>query len=512
MKKCLALCLFLCVVAVGASAQQQQDKFTATRLQSKAHEDKALDGQGGMLIYSPHQDLVISVDPIECHAVVTSPRRASLDGETFYCYEVKADLSKRSDARFVFSRQGKALQTDLKQNLTRNRWEVCLVEEVANPIQCEELPDRNSFSGKEGVMLIEVQSTVPQLKVKPDAKLKSTITSRTKENDASVTIFSISIDSESLKAAKESAEKAKKDYEEFDRKLNAKEIDVDNDANWTRLDELKALSDQLEAELGGLYQIELSAPQSNKIYLSIEKMGYKERKVYGVNPLVETFASLLAKAQALGQDYTMHGIASGEYKRVADAYKEASEHIDCPLEQKDELMRESNKMLRIRQAAYKPERCGQLAQQMEARHGFNHDSVYIYLGAEYKHLGAMMNDYPEIIGLDVLQAQVWNRMQQHPMSKKSETVIETQQRQIVSGKVTRSTASSIPLSSLSIYATNDAKVSSKDARKESTMIGRVRSDGTYSVVIPDGYQYIFVDGEKTSHRVLPETTTLDINF
>lgn len=251
------------------------------------------------------------------------------------------------------------------------------------------------------------------------------------------------------------------------------------------------------------------------IELPQEILPFKEQTVYRiyleVPDLNVTYDELLAEAIEYDDDYPLH-TESVYFLAAANAYEAASKHKDCPLDKKDDLQRQANRMLNIRKAIYKVERCGELAQDLEQKYGFTHDSVYLYLQAKYKNLDRVIISYPEIKSLTPLRDEAWNQLQQHPNSKKTETITVMEKRQTITGKVTRTSDSDIPLSSLGIYASQREDVSKKEARYSAVTIGKVNADGTFSVIMPDDYSYIYVSGEKKAHYISPEMTTLNINL
>ena len=42
------------------------------------------------------------------------------------------------------------------------------------------------------------------------------------------------------------------------------------------------------------------------------------------------------------------------------------------------------------------------------------------------------------------------------------------------------------------------------------MIGKVNSDGTYQVILPDGFDYILFEGEKKAYLVVQSNTQLNV--
>ena len=57
-----------------------------------------------------------------------------------------------------------------------------------------------------------------------------------------------------------------------------------------------------------------------------------------------------------------------------------------------------------------------------------------------------------------------------------------------------------------VYATTTAKI----ANGKSHVIGKVNADGTFSVIKPDGKDYIYVSGEKDNAHYIGGTSHIDI--
>ncbi len=503
----LVLWGFCCM---GAAAQDQY--FKAVSQPPLERDDSGLGGMGGMLVFSPHDDLIVSVEPIDCHAQVTRPRKG---GEGMYCYEVRADLAKRSDARFIFSRQGKALQTELKQPLRKNHWHACRVEEVANPIDYKDQTGRNTFSGEEDLMLIEFSSTIQGLTIKPSSKLKCTVDAHPQESDASVTITSVRIDSKKLREAKEAAANAEKELAELDKQLqelskagNEKAVDELGD----RIDQQEEKKDQLEGAYREMCQIEVSAPGSNVMYIDISEIGYKERRAFLVMALTESYESLLAHAKKFMAEYASH-TESSYYDAARTAYDKVLEHADCPIDKREEIRCERDTMASIRKYTYFVEETERRAQKAEAEQGFGSDEVFKNLSGEYKFIERLIAYHPEMEGLTEMKTRVWNRLSKHPKSQ--ETVYETVtvQRQVITGKVTmKNQFDTRPLNSLHVNVSMQSDVGKKEARLNAKMVGNVAADGTFSITMPDDYHYIFIDGEKKAHHITPEMTTIQIEL
>ena len=112
-----------------------------------------------------------------------------------------------------------------------------------------------------------------------------------------------------------------------------------------------------------------------------------------------------------------------------------------------------------------------------------------------------------------MSTNLWNRISKHPKAKEMVKETMTIQRQVVSGRVTLGNKNDFrPLNSLHVNVSMQQDVGKKDARQNSKQIGNVAADGTFSVIMPDGYHYLFIDGEKKAHHITPDTTTIDIEL
>lgn len=505
MKRILHFIVLIFFFCTGTFAQQ--NFFTATGLPQEK-DDNGLGGLGGMLVYSPHDDIIITAEPIDCHIQVSKPNRTS---ECLYCYEVKADLSKRNDTKFTFSRQGKALQAELKQPLKKNHWYACRVEEVSNPIKYEDQTGRNNFSGKEGIALLEFSSTIPNFRVKPSEKLRCTIESHKQSTDASVTIITVSIDSKALKAAKDEVAKLEKEFDDLDKSLQAQGSNAKQE-DWDRLDKLEDKKNKLSALYTEMCQVEISAPNSNIEYINIGDLGYKERKAYVIMALTESFESLYAAAKKFIQEYPAH-TESSYYDAARTAYDKVLEHADCPIDQREAIHCERDTMASIRKYTYFAEETARRAHKAEAEQGFESDEVYKNLSGEYKFILRLITYHPEIQGLATMKTNVWNKLCKHPKAKTLVTEKVTIQRQVISGKVTmKNKYDTRPLTSLHVNVSKQQKVADKNARLDSKMVGNVAADGTFSVIMPDDFHYLFIDGEKKAHYITSDMTTIKIEL
>lgn len=499
MKKYIFFAVCAWMFCLGMAAQQNY--FTADMQPNE--EPDALDGQGGMMVYSPHNDLIITVTPVSCNAVVPPSPERTADGE--YVYKVRADI-KADKVKFVFNRRGKALQAELGCSLKKNYWRACRVEEVANPIDCEDQTGSNQFSGKEDMALVEFSSAIQGFKVEPSKLLKCEVISEQQTNNIAVTQIKVMIDSKALKQTKEEAAKTEQEFKQLDNKQDKTEEE------WNKLDELKAKSEQLANQLTEMSQIRISAPNSNVMYIDISDLGYKGRKAYVVMPLTESYEALLATARKYMAEYPSH-TESAYYDAARTAYDKVIERDDCPIDMREVIRSERDTIASIRKYTYFAEEAERKAQKAEAEQGFESADVYKYLSGRYKFINRLLTYHPEIQGLIAMGEATWEKLSKHPQASKMVQVTTMVQRQNIRGKVTiTSPYDPRPLNSLHVNVAMQKDVSKKEARQSSRMVGNVAADGTFSIIMPDGYNYIFIDGEKKAHLVTPDMTDINIEL
>ncbi|MBR1682265.1 MAG: hypothetical protein IJ767_01720 [Bacteroidaceae bacterium] len=226
-----------------------------------------------------------------------------------------------------------------------------------------------------------------------------------------------------------------------------------------------------------------------------------------VPTIATTFEELIDIAREYSRNYREH-TESSYYLAAVTAYDQAIGHNDCPQAERDAIYQERNRLAAIRKTAYFRERSDTLARKAEAEKGFESDDVYKYLSGEYKFISKLVEEYPEVGGFKPIQDEVHGRLVQHPKASDIVRQEVTVQRQQVTGHVSfKNEYEAIPFNSLSVYASPTAKIDRKNCR----LIGRVRSDGTFTIVVPDDMKYIFVDGEKKqAHYVSPKDTDIHI--
>lgn len=195
---------------------------------------------------------------------------------------------------------------------------------------------------------------------------------------------------------------------------------------------------------------------------------------------------------------------SSFYEAAVLAYDRAKMHIDCPDDIVQVLRTEQDTLKSIRKTTYFLEKCDSLILQNTQKYGYESDNVYKYLAGRYKFSDRLVKYHPEIEGFVRVRDQAFDDCKKHPKSKILCTDTVTRQRLVVSGRV----KTVDPAKNIHVYACN----LEKPKRKELKMLGGLRDDYTFTVIMPDGYNYIIVDGENKAHHVSPNEKVFDIDL
>jgi len=231
------------------------------------------------------------------------------------------------------------------------------------------------------------------------------------------------------------------------------------------------------------------------------------RVTLDVPTIATTYEELIDIAREYSRDYRDH-TESSYYLAAITAYDQAIGHNDCPQTERDNIFEERNRLAAIRKLTYFREKADTLVHEAEAKHGFTSEETYKVLSGEYNIANKLVSQYPEIEGFKKIQQQVHDRLVQHPMAQEIVTTTVTKQRQQITGRVSfKNEYAAVPFNSLSIYASPTGKINPR----QSELIGKVKADGTFQIVIPDDMKYIYVDGEKKdAHYISPDMETINI--
>ena len=221
--------------------------------------------------------------------------------------------------------------------------------------------------------------------------------------------------------------------------------------------------------------------------------------------VAETFEAKLEEARAMYAKAGEH--ADSEYfRKVVGLYEAAMKHTDCPQDMLQPLQTEFDDMRFMRKYTYAYEKLNRLAAEKEQTYGYESDSVYRYLKLAYNATLKLTRKYPQLASFRQMAKTAETALGNHPLGQVTKQGTVTKERLSAYGMV-KIDKCVLPLSAITIYACTKDKPTKKDAM---VAIGRVKADGTFSVVLPDGYTYILFEDEKKAHLILEPNTELNI--
>ena len=509
------LWLLLTFLCLSVSAQEA---VSISELDEMAQTDVSLGQKSVAVFLSKTNNLVITSSNADDDVALA---RRQADGR--YAVEVTCDVSEQGvNQRRTFSVliKNTSLKNSKAKTMKAGRrfyFEVAQADHILDFWW----PEKNGLYAVAGKSCVEFQVPieVKGLKLRfPDGIGAKQLDNRTENG---LNILSLEVDAKLLETymadmetKQRAADAAETAYMKFKDEVNANvgKEGFDLDAAEAKEQQLERAMLEADDRVPTL-SIVLYGDNTNQVALDLDKVRLLTQAKFklnvGVNDALrhgDSFDGLLAKAREYYHNYPAH-TESSYFDAARIAYDNAIEHVDCPQDQRDAIREERNKMAAIRQKTFFREKCDTLARQFEAQKGFECEEVYKYLAGQHQFLTELMQDYPELTGLRPIDVAVEARLNQHPNSKVTITETVTVKRQIVSGTVSfKNEYIARPFNTLKVYSSPTSKID----RARSKLIGSVKTDGTYSVILPDNTSFIYVTGEKEAHFVGSGTSELDI--
>lgn len=243
-------------------------------------------------------------------------------------------------------------------------------------------------------------------------------------------------------------------------------------------------------------------------------MPIKKLCVYQVEldvPLIDgSYEDLLSKAKKLYKDYRSH-TESEYYYKASVTYDKVLAHDECPPEQRAAIRCERDTMTNIRRFTYWAEsgedKANQAEKALESASGDEYkrlsSQVYKNLSAAYECYRRLAIWHPEVKGFEGKKKEVWERRCKCPDVQETVKETVTVQRQVIAGKAPNSVGKYV-------YASRFRDTYKKDARQSAKLLGSVAADGSFRYVMPDGYHYLFIEGERQAHYITSDMTTIEI--
>lgn len=493
-----------CILFFSCVSVHSQQMITISQNAAMTQNVATLEGKAGVVFVANSDDMVITTN---INKDPQSPK-AVKNGKV-YRYEMVLDISGTKARYFTVTKYGTTnSQKTGKIMLSANKQLYFDIEQVENGIDLKIDPNQNMgwINGKKGEALIEFNSKIKLNINCPN--LKHTI--RSGRSMAGTYLDSLIFDATQYTELAQKENELTEELEQANKRMN-KEAETMDDATYDALKErIPKLTEELNkvsSELSNLLCIEVFGEKTNKMVLDYNLVkGMSPMSLLRYNVLIlnetiikeETFDEILATAKNRYNEYPQH-TDFNFYDGTMAAYKKVLGHKQCPDGMRPSLQVEYDSIVSMRKWVNFYERGLQLAQKAEPKS----KDEYKYLLVQLRSVNHLLDYHPEISGFKVIRDQVKKSIGENPNSK------YTVKRQRVSGKVSFADAKeSRPFNSLKVYASPSEKID----RKLSDQIGNVNTDGTYSVLIPDNFRYIYVTGEKKAHYIGDGRDKLDIEI
>lgn len=316
------LAIFLLLFTSDEIKAQNESYLSAEKIEERI---EVLNGKALFVIRSSHDNLTISTNVVQ-DKIVKSAKNAN--GE--YEYKITADLLGRNDRLFTINRD--VLKSTIKETLKPN---ICLfysVEEVEMPITLLEQTSLANHHFVSGEAAIEFITTIEGLQVRCADLLPHKITKE--KTDAGTQAITLIFSIQPYMDVQESMEKLSREYDLIDNKYltEGSSLPVEMlDKMEEQMTELKVEIEKLEKTYALMSRVEIYGDKTNKLSVSIEGMGAKQKKSYSVLLLKE-------KVEVFETEYAQllrNGEQAEENRKFSTAlgfYEQASSLEDAPME------------------------------------------------------------------------------------------------------------------------------------------------------------------------------------
>ncbi len=316
--------LFL-IAGIPVTAIAQNEYISNSRaIQEDCIDD--LDGNCGVLVISPHDDLVLTVAQMDNEN--RDKIRVVVDGERqdgLYAYRLITDANFMRSFKVEVGRAGNVYRTDFVVVVKPDFLIAYRVEEVSRPIRMDDQTKANDLLTNESAAEVEIIANIqeiPDLKIiyAPELQVDDSVWVNPKDQVIHTT--SLRIPLAPLTEAKNAITRAEKEYNNLFAQLETNEKMRDEEQNWDRLETLEQQKNQATAFYAELSNIELYADKTNHLTIDISDLTPRAKRSYAILPLkikekvyVTELDRLMSEAAGL---FSMR-----KYKAAQDAYLQA---------------------------------------------------------------------------------------------------------------------------------------------------------------------------------------------
>lgn len=316
MKKLLLLFFFLSVVC---AATQAQSKYISQSPMGQEDRKTDLEGDGGVLLLSKQSDLVISV----VNAPGAKQERRGVGKSGMYEYVVIVDLKETRQPKLEVSRRGDVNHVTFTVDLRPNILRAYLIDEAEKPIALEEQTAGNDAILDATLAEVEIASAVNGLIVNCNPALGASITQKKKKSDETITIFSIKIPIANITNVQDNIASMRKSLEELSSKKNKSDAEYDN------IDKLEEDIQTAEQKLADMYDIDVYAKETNHLSISLEGIGPRSKRCYGILALKTVVREHVSKCSGMLEEGGRL-FSARKYDEAKRAFAQALKAEDTP--------------------------------------------------------------------------------------------------------------------------------------------------------------------------------------
>lgn len=319
--------LLFCLVCSASIKAQNNVYVTGSRSIAEDRIDD-LNGACGILLISPHDDLVISSAQAEGENEKLMQVKADGQREDgLYEYRVIFDASASRNPKLEVRRAGDVYDTEIVTVIKPDFLIAYRVEVVAQPIRMDDVTHANDLLKDETAAELEITTNIPGLQLVYAPELKAKLTKRTNSADRNVTITSLIIPLAPIITARQQMEEAQTAYDAWMKQLEQNSQLAEEDRNWEKLDTLEVRRDAASVYYAELTNVEIFTENSNRLALDISDLHPRAKKAYAVLPLKVTEKVFTTQSAAF-IDEAARLFAQRKYQEAKTTYLQAKQCAD----------------------------------------------------------------------------------------------------------------------------------------------------------------------------------------
>lgn len=304
----------LLAVFVCLNMQAQSEYISSSRVVD-ADRFESLENDGGLLLLSIHNDLVINVTNANKKVKIENRGKNT---EGMYEYYIIVDSEDTRTPKVEVSRRGSVYKTEFVQAIKPDFLIAYRLEEVMNPIRLDNQTRPNDARLNAEEAELEFTTTIKNLQVHVNPNLEAKLETQISPSDNNITITTVVIPISIIRDAEEKMKIAQKNFEDHEKWLEESN-DRATDTDWDKLDELEKISEESAAFYRNLMNVEIFGEGTNHLSIDISDLGPRSKKCYAVLPLtIEKEIFRTECSVRVNEGGKLFGMR--KYKEAKDAY------------------------------------------------------------------------------------------------------------------------------------------------------------------------------------------------